>query len=431
MPWTATTRWPASSTTDPVLHTGRSRSVLCGLVLVLLVGVAGCGAQNHDESLLGPASPSAGAAVASASPRASTTPDDRPRTRGALLTAYADAVLDRDRQRFAALLGGDGDFREQQLRLYDNLQRLPVRGLRLSVDGSQVTRTLRLGSYDDRAATSPAGFAVVVRSGHAVAVPDQAHRATAPWDLTEIRAGVDGGALVVTDVADSDQLPRLLEAAHAAIVDDDKVIELSWSHTVVVYAFRDRAVTASYSQVPGGNPRHLGALTYPIRDGSGEETGSRVAVLPAALEVGDAELRRVLRHEVTHVAVGALDDDVPTWLGEGLAEYVAAAPTPRRERRIATVALEQARGHAIAIPADFTSGDQTLHYAESWQACEYLASAKGAGVLWDLLQAMHRAAIGRDGGQGVGQDAVLRQVAGLDTSRLALRTGALIRRVYG
>lgn len=346
-------------------------------MVALFLGLVGCGGENHDESLLGPVSPSASAAVASASAHASAPPGDLPRTRSALLTAYADAVLDHDRQRFAALLARDGNFREQQLRLYDNLQRLPVRGLRLGVDGERVTRTLRLGSYDARPAASPAGFTVAVRSGHTVAVPYRAHGATAPWDLTEIRDGVDGGALVVNDVAEADQLPELLEAAHAAIVDDDKVIELSWSHTVVVYAFRDPTVIASYSQVPGGNPRHLGGLTYPIRDYSGSQTGSRVTVLPAALDPGGSELRRILRHEVTHVAVGTLDDDVPTWLGEWLDEYVAAQATPERERRIATVALDQARGHAIAIPNDFVRGDQTLHYAESWQACEYLASANG------------------------------------------------------
>ncbi|MDQ6642394.1 MAG: hypothetical protein M3Y66_07870, partial [Actinomycetota bacterium] len=72
--------------------------------------------------------------------------------------------------------------------------------------------------------------------------------------------------------------------------------------------------------------------------------------------------------------------------------------------------------------------EQDLHYSVAWMACDYLARTRGPGILWKLLDAMRTAHVGR---RGVGQDAVLRAVVGLDSGQLADRVSAQILTEFG
>jgi hypothetical protein len=397
------------------------------LLLSLLLTLVACGSEHRDESLLGTGSPSPSpspSAARGASP---------PTTTRELLDQRAAALMSGDEKTFlAAVVRDDPPFLASQRRLFRNFRALPVSDLGFRADGPHaVRRSVRLAGFDTAPVRGPAGFAVERRAGRLVVVPaigaDQQPRD--PWDLSTVRVLRRDRALLLYDDADASRANELIDTVDAGIGRVASVVPGDWSQRAVVYAFRDPAVLAAYSRVPGGSVDHLGALSFPVRTGS-RVVGERVALLPTALDADATGLARVVRHELTHVALGVRDDDVPLWLTEGLAEYVAAAPIPPARQRIATLAVDRARDGFDGLPdtASFHDAEQDLHYSEAWMACDYLADAQGPGILWDLLDAMQQAGVGRD---GRGQDAVLRVVTGLDGQALADKAARRTLRLFG
>jgi hypothetical protein len=403
----------------------RLRRATSVLVTAVLLGLAGCGGGSGDESLLG--------SDASPSDPAHATAADRPVQR--LLDRRAGAVLDGDERAFLAPVApGERALLVEQRRLFDNLRRLPVEALAFTPDADgRILRALTLRGFDRAPEVGTAGFAVERRAGRLRVVPaDPADRPTDPWDLTEIDVRSTPHVLVVLDRASAARADDVVAAVSDGIDDVAGEVPGDWDRTAVVYVIRSPAVLASYARVPGGNLQHLGAVSFPVRGGAGGRTvvGTRVALLPSAMDAGTSELRRVVRHELTHVAIGTRADGAPLWLSEGIAEYVAALPIPPARRRIATVAVDAASAGVVVLPdaASFNDSDQDLHYSVAWMACDYLAAERGDAVLWELLSAMRRAHVGRG---GAGQDAVLRRVVGLDSQQLANRASARIIDQFG
>jgi hypothetical protein len=173
-------------------------------------------------------------------------------------------------------------------------------------------------------------------------------------------------------------------------------------------------------------------MTFPMYAVPGQPAvaGTRFTLLPSSLLAGRAFLTRIVRHELTHVALGDRDDGVPVWFAEGIAEYMGARDIPQDQRRIATVALTRARARVDALPASrgFNGRDQAWHYALSWMACDYIAATQGESRLWELMDALHA---GGHGTPDADQDTVLQSVLGIDGAQLARRAAARILRTYG
>ncbi len=398
------------------------------LALVCLVGCGATSGGGGNPSLLG--SPSASPSSASrqqkhAAPRASLQ---------GLLDKRAAAVRNDDEHRFlAAVAPGVPAFLAQQRQLFANLQTLPVADLSFHTDGSRILRSLTLDGFDTQPEVGPAGFGVERRDGRLLVVPPTpAERGTDPWDLAAVGVRRGANVLAVFDRASSARVDDVISVVSRGISDVSRVVPGGWGGTAVVYVFEDPTVLAAYARVPGGNLGHLGGISFPVRGGAHGSlvVGSRLALLPGALHAGSAELARIVRHELTHVALGTRADGVPPWLSEGIAEYVAALPVPPAKRRIATVALRAAEAGTVELPAaaSFNDAAQALHYSVAWMACDYLAHRHGGSVLWRLLDAMRSAHVGR---AGVGQDAVLRAVVGLDSTQLADKASARIRTQFG
>ena len=411
------------------------RRATAAFAVVLLVPLTGCGGGgggggggDQDQSLLGRSrtSPSKAALDTAVAARSA---EQR------LLDRRAKAVLDDDEEAFLAPVARDEpELLARQRRLFENLQKLPVQALSFAPDGSsRILRTLTLRGFDTGPGVGMAGFRVERRGGRLRVVPaDAADRATDPWDLADIEVRTSARVLGVFDRDSYSRADDVMSAASEGISDVADVIPAGWDRTAVVYALRDPAVLASYAMVPGGNLRHLGALSFPVRGGElgRKVVGTRVALLPAAMDADPGERARIIRHELTHVAIGTRAAGVPLWLSEGIAEYVAALPIPPAHRRIATVAVDEAEAGVLALPdaESFNDGDQDLHYSVAWMACDYLADKYGVSGLWDLLDAMRRARVGRD---GVGQDAVLLSVVGIDTGDLADHASKRILSQFG
>lgn len=303
----------------------------------------------------------------------------------------------------------------------------------------RLEQTMQLRGYDDAPVRTVIGLAFAFKGGQARIVGDRGRDGKPivegepqPWMLSPIRVRQQGDVLGIFDPGTWHDAREVVDTVNAGIREDSAAIPYSWNTHVVVYSFSSQSVLKTFQNVPGGNITHLGAMTFPVHTswGAAEIASSRFVVLPSSLRAGPDFLARITRHELGHVAIGVHDDGVPAWLSEGLAEWLAARPLPAAQRNIPTVALTKAQQPAAGLPATatFNNGEQDWHYALAWMACDYLAATKGEGVLWQLLDAMHR------NGQGTPdarQDAVLIPVTGLDSHQLAQAAQHRILQTYG
>lgn len=415
-------------------------ALLVALVTVLALLASGCSGEDPEE----PASGS-GAQVTLAEAQA-------------LLSRRARALRTGD---LAAFLRGidrtDPALLKRQRRYFENLQSLPLETFRLLVLKSEWPRALRaedwgpdvlvpqvrvstqLGGYDSDPVRRITGFAVGRVDGRVVVISELTGNgkqfpgsSPAPWDLVRTHVQVTDDILQLYDDETWGRREQVGASLQRGVADVKEGLPFFWDGKVVVYVFSRKSVLDSYEGVPGGNIKHLGAMTFPMYANLGqpEVAGIRFTLLPSSLRAGQAFLDRITRHELTHVAVGDRDDGVPVWFAEGVAEYMGARGIPEDERRIATVALSRARSGVTGLPSSgsFNGADQAWNYALSWMACDYIAASQGESRLWELMDALHA---GGEGTTDEEQDAVLLAVLGLDSQALARRAANRIRTIYG
>lgn len=413
-------------------------ALLAGLTLVLGL-LAGC-ADDDDASLLGD-----GSAPSLADAQV-------------VLDTRASAVRDGDLEGFLQSLDTtDRKLVARQRRYFANLQELPLgefgyevlksewpEGLKSASWGGrvllpQVRLATQLAGFDSVPVQRVTGFAFARKDGRTVIISDRTGAGQhfpgsdpPPWDLVRIHVRQDLDTLQLYDDETWARADTVNATLRAGAVDVRNAIPFTWDGRAVVYVFGRPAVLNSFEGVPGGNIKHLGAMTFPIYAVQGQPAvaGTRFTLLPSSLRAGQAFLDRIVRHELTHVALGERDDGAPVWFAEGLSEYVSTREIPQDERRIATVAVAKAREGVDALPPSrgFNGDDQAWHYALSWMACDYIATSQGEAKLWELMEALHASGEGTTDDQ---QDAVLQTVLGLSSAQLARRAAARILQTYG
>jgi hypothetical protein len=376
----------------------------------------------------------------------------------AVLDRRAAAIRDGDLEGFLATLdASDGRLVARQRRYFANLRQLPLESLRYTVLKSdwpaglrapqwgsdvsvpQVRVATQLRGFDSVPVQRVTGFAFARRAGHAVIVSELTGAGKqfpgsnpAPWDLVRIHVRSDLDTLQLYDDGTWPESGTVADALRSGITDVRSAIPFPWDGHAVVYVFSRPAVLNSFEGVPGGNIKHLGAMTFPMYAVLGQPAvaGTRFTLLPSSLRAGPTFLGRIVRHELTHVALGERDDGVPIWFAEGIAEYMGAREIPQDQRRIASVAVVKARAGVDGLPASrgFNGADQAWHYALSWMACDWIAATRGEATLWQLMDALHA---GGEGTTDAQQDAVLQSVLGLDGAQLAQRAAQRILRIYG
>ena len=416
---------------------GRVAATVAALALAGLVG--GC-SSGHDASLLG-------------NPAVVSHADEQH-----ALDARAAAIRDGDLDAFLAGLDTtDARLVARQRRYFANLRELPLHdleyvvlksdwptGIRSSSWGAtvsvpQVRIATQLAGYDTVPVQRVTGFAFTRKAGRTVIVSELTGAGKpfpgsqpAPWDLVRIHARSDGETLQLYDRGTWSRADAVGADLRTGIRDIRGALPFPWDGRAVVYVFSRPVVLDSFEGVPGGNIKHLGAMTFPMYAVPGQPAvaGVRFTLLPSSLRAGPAFLDRIIRHELTHVALGDRDDGTPVWFAEGVAEYMGAREIPQDQRRIATVALGRARAGVDAMPASrgFNGDDQAWHYALAWMACDYIATSQGESRLWELMDALHN---GGAGTTDAHQDAVLEKVLGLNSHQLAKRAASRILRIYG
>jgi hypothetical protein len=375
-----------------------------------------------------------------------------------LLDLRAKAIRNDDFVGFMQVLAtGDRKFVARERRYFKDLTQLPLARFSYHVlaghwprqyddpswgSGVRVPRvqlTMQLRGFDRGPSRALTGFAFGVRDGELKIIDDRAAQNAyfpgyepQPWDVAPFRVVRQGGVLGLFDRRTYADAYPLMNVVADGVDQVQQAVPFAWNGRVVFYSFASRRLLDSFADVPGGNIEHLGALTFPVYATQHDRkvVGMRFTLLPSSVRAGEPFLGRIVRHELTHVAVGKRDDGAPVWFAEGLAEYVGARPLSRAERRIASVALTRAREPIGSMPASatFNGPDQDWHYALSWMACDYIAASRGESTLWALMDAFHNGGAGTPDGR---QDAVLRRVLGYGGHELALRAAARIRAIYG
>ncbi len=367
-----------------------------------------------------------------------------------LLKERVRAVRRGDEAAFLDRLVDDPLLRRDQRDYFANLAQLPLArfGYALGEDAvtsapgritAQVDIVMELDGFDDAPVRTPTRMTFVREQDgvlRIVAARDEEyererHAVPQPWDTVPVQIRQGSGVLGVFDRDSWRHADEIVDEVEQGIAEVSAELPDAWSRHVVVYALSDTSFLARLPDLPGGDPEQLDGVAFPvpIRPRADEYAGTRFLLHPRILERSPVMRSRLIRHELVHVALGRTDDRVPTWLSEGLAEYVSVRPLAPQERLISRDAVAAARNGLTGLPADATFNGQqsSANYGIAWYACEYIASVYGEAALWRLFDDMRA-----DGGvSDADQDTVLVRVLGVDAATLARATGARILSVFG
>jgi hypothetical protein len=362
----------------------------------------------------------------------------------AALRHRAAAVRGADQAAFlAGVARGDGGFVDDQRTYFANLRQLPLARFGYSLDPRSVARsgrdywatvrvTMQLDGYDSLPVLTPDRYRFTPRGKGRYVVASVTDRAweshndldPQPWDLGPILVHTGSRVLGIFDPGSAASAGAVVAEVEQGISAVAAEIPYEWDDGVVLYALDDPSFLSGLDNVPGSDPLGLDAVSFEVmaRPDAREVASPRFVLNPDVISGAGPGRDRLIRHELTHVALGSRADHAPTWLSEGLAEYVSVRPLAPEDRAISGDALAAAEAGLSSLPTDrdFEGTGAEGSYGISWWACEYLASAYTETVLWSLLDAMPE---GRP-------DDVLRDQLGMDEAELARRAGDLMLDTY-
>jgi hypothetical protein len=206
-------------------------------------------------------------------------------------------------------------------------------------------------------------------------------RAQPIWLLQPVAARQQGRTTVLAEPRTPLAAWARWGAAAGAAVDRQLRVSLDprWDGALVLELPATRQLFEQVLGVTPGSYARIAAVAWP--EGPDPATAAiRVVVNPAvAAELDSEGLAVLLTHEAVHVATRSAASPAPTWLVEGLADFVAYRAHPQTAPVAAAGLLQRVseRGGPDALPvdADFTptATDLSSSYAESWLACRFLA----------------------------------------------------------
>jgi hypothetical protein len=348
----------------------------------------------------------------------------------AVLHRHAGALIERNAQAWADDLDSSAaaaSYAGRQRQVYANLAQVPL----------DTWRYVLIAPVTDPSVLSPAttrlGGPVVivhVELQYALAAVDPAPTGKQLW-LTGVRRG-DGWKLAADDDAaaaggaswrgpwDFGQLlarrgPHTLVLAHPAHRQDEPVfVDLVEKSLPVVtgvwgHDWNDQVAVLipdtpqEFAAVTGDNADSHDLAAVSVADqvsGDGTVLGARIVLNPSNLARLDAAGRRlVIGHELTHIAARAVtSDQMPSWLIEGLADYVGNLDSGQPVAGAAAELAAEVRGGRVpaALPAgaDFAGGSRLPQaYEQSWLACRLIADRAGQAGLVRFYRVVARAAI--------------------------------------
>ena len=337
--------------------------------------------------------------------------------------------------------GAPVEFKERQGRLFEGLRSVPFERYELAVDDEEpfdlgtavasryagvddvalpvVRQRLRVEGVDDRDDVASLWLTFVNDGGRWYLAADDD---LAPlgldterglWDAGPVEVASDGAVTVLHHGDKRSRVAELLAVTNEAVGVLQERWQEEWSERVLVLLPSDQGELRRMMQTTLDLDKFVAFVTYEIdRDDGWEPTAPRVLIQ-------DTNLRRysrggkieVLLHELVHAASAPLSGPFqPTWVHEGLADWIAKGSIPERTR------LEG------GLPRDheFVSGAQTSildAYASSTTVMARLANAHGGGAPYELFRELGgRRVVPGDTAYHV--DEALRVVTGTDAAGL-------------
>ncbi|GGU28995.1 hypothetical protein [Nocardioides albus] len=371
---------------------GEGVSTRLGVLLAASFAVLAAGCADLPELPEG-ARPSA----APSHPPYAATPADYKAVQD-LLTRRAGAALKGDEAGFLATVDRrDQKLVDQQQTIFTNLQQLPMKSLAYEVEETEhtpdevrndgvlfapkVVEVARLEEAHRAPVASSTDMTFVRHDGGWVIGRDRAaptERYSRPWFGGPVTAATGRSVVVVTEREGPTEAAELLDRVTTARAEIKEDLRSVWrgeaGETPLI-------VDATFNgQPPGGTfegDDGAAAVTYwvdavgPPRSDMSSLAGAVIKDNPTAtnrLATDD----RTLRHELSHVYGPAL---VPTWVNEGLAEYLSGCASnicgedEQRDKLLA---------HERAIPGDDEWGeDGSIDYAISHAAVSWLIEENG------------------------------------------------------
>jgi len=284
----------------------------------------------------------------------------------------------------------------------------------------------RVTGWDDNPTRLETRFVFQTQGGRAlVAGVGGGDDRTPLWTTGPVTKLVAGRALVITSGTDGE---RYRDLARQALVDVGKVLP-GWHGRLVVEAPATEEQLDQALDAPEEQYANIAAVTTTV-DGS-LVPGSPVHVFlnPRVFDpLGPRGAQVVLSHETTHVATNATFAEMPTWLLEGFADYVALAhagiPVGTAASQIlARIRKEGPPDHLpTAAELDPTANGLGATYEEAWLATRFLARQYGE----DKLVAFYRAV---SAGEAVGT--AFRHLLGTTEEAFVTRWRADLRHLAG
>jgi hypothetical protein len=174
--------------------------------------------------------------------------------------------------------------------------------------------------------------------------------------------------------------------------------------------------------------REAAAVTFPVFGVNTDERFTRLAGVRIKVNPDDADAvaadPHVVRHELTHYLTMEPLLGAPTWLKEGLAEYVAVQPADFSDVGVAAPVAAHVAEVREALPTTARWGlDPDADYLIARAAVTHLVDTYGMPAVLDLAQAYRRIP-GDDPDQKT--DLVLQRSLGLSQDALVDATWGLL-----
>ena len=432
----------------PISRRPSGPATCAALAAVLALALVGCADDGRDAAAP-PATPSGTGTPAVDEPDVSgmPVPADLARVFTRVLDRRARALIEADRAGFESGLGPDPRFRAEQRRYFTNLRQLPLASLTFRLERASLVRErddywvvvdvgTELSGFDQAAVHTLDRYRFSRTGGRrfrltSVRDPEweKANDAEGqPWDTGRIHVRSGSGVLAVLDGGTLDEADRVVDAVERGIADvRPRVPYGDWNGSVVVYALSDTRFLESLDDLTG-DPTAVDGVTVSLPASPRNQlvVATRVVLSPQALsDGGPMRLERLVRHELTHVAIGVHDDRAPLWLSEGVAEWVsvrALAPEDRTIDPAAVAAAEAGELDRLPEEAEFEGSDPDVAYALAWWVCEWISVTYGEQGVWTVLDGLSQPDV-----DPAEETARLLRVS---RSQLARRGAALLLRTY-
>ncbi|TDO45317.1 hypothetical protein EV643_11390 [Kribbella sp. VKM Ac-2527] len=399
------------------------RRVLAGVAALVLAGTAGVVAAGWSDDS---GSPPGGTAVAAEAARTGLSDEQkvaRKREVDVVLARRATAVLKGDLAGFlAAVDPKQPALVARQRLLFVNLRKFGFSTLKyFAADDwnapnlvdkygpttytARVMMRYQIAGLDPKPVQTDLGYTFVRRAGGWTLVEDGAidevlsrdgHRQ--PWDYEEVALVRRGRVVVVVDKKEAELGKRIARVSSGAVAAVRRHWQHPWNGAVLVVAMPDTRVMATIWTAGSGQGWTIAAKAVTLFENEqmgkprGAPVGSRIVVNPAMRKGLEEDL---LVHEMTHVASVPIGVRTPTWLVEGLAEYVRTRSieddpqwTVDPYRRV--VRTKYLRTMKTLPSPSLFDVDADRAYGLSWWVVEYLADAKGAKSLVPLYTDLAR-----------------------------------------